>query len=372
MRILIVSKYFYPYKGGIETVVLETAKNLAKKGHNITILASSHKNELKKTEMFGKIKIIRSKTWFNFSAAPINPGMFFTILNEKFDVCILHEPNPFNNRLAVHALMLKGKPWVVTYHSDIIGRNGIITKPLFWFYKNICQKIFILGMAKKIMPTSPQYVEISDTLKDYSRKKIEVVPNGVDLSKINKIDKKRKNNQIFFLGRLIYYKGIDYLIKAMKQALKSVPDAELIIAGEGELEEYLKQISKEEKVDKHIKFVGKINEKQVEKYFNESTVFVLPSIHKSEAFGIVILEALAHGCPVITTDISGTVYAAGKNSVIVKNKNEKELADAIVSVLKDKQLQETMSKQGLKHVKEFDWKNTTDKLEKVLKDAVKN
>ena len=109
MKILVVSKYFYPYDGGIETVVLENAKHLVKKGHEVTVIASNHNKKLAKYDKYEGIKIIRVNTWFNLSAAPINPGVFFEVLKQDFDICNLHAPNPFNNIAAVKALILKRK-----------------------------------------------------------------------------------------------------------------------------------------------------------------------------------------------------------------------------------------------------------------------
>ncbi|MEM0372800.1 MAG: glycosyltransferase [archaeon] len=369
MKILVVSKYFLPFFGGIESVVYYNAKYLAKKGHDVVVIASEHKKGLPKTETIDGIGVVRVPTLFKFSAAPINPAVFFEVMKRDFDICNIHEPNPFNNFLACAACFLKKKPFVVTYHSDIIGRGGIL-KPFFWLYKNFTQRI-IFARAKMIMPTSPQYVRISDTLPSVDRKKITVIPNGVDLAKFRHLKKKRRKNEVLFIGRLIYYKGLDVLIKAMKEVVERVPDAKLKIAGTGELEAELKALAKQLKLEKNIKFLGRVSDKELERLLNESAVFVLPSVHRSEAFGIVILEAMSAGCPVITTDISGTVYAAGDAGIIVKNKNVGDLADAIIRVLKDEKLQKRMSKLGLKQAKRFQWKNIAEMTEQVYKKVLR-
>ncbi len=366
MKILIVSKYFKPFKGGIETVVYENARYLVQKGHEVTVIASEHIKGLKKEEMIEGIKVVRSKTLFNLSAAPISPGMFLKILKREFDIGQLHAPNPFNNTLAVIAFLLKRKPWVVTYHSDVIGRKGVFGL-LFKIYKDLIQIPVVLGKARQVMPTSPQYIKISDTLPLIDKNKITIIPNGVDLSKFKLKKKKRKEKEVFYVGRLIYYKGIDVLIKAMKKVIHEIPDAHLSIGGSGELRKELEDLVKKEGLERSISFLGRISNEEMEKRFNESTVFVLPSVHRSEAFGIVILEAMAAGCPVITTDISGTVYAAGNAGIVVKNKSVEELADAIVKVLKNKKLQEEMSRKGLQHVKKFQWKNIAEMTEKIYK-----
>ncbi len=363
LKILVVSKYFEPFKGGVETVVLEVCRRLVKKGYEVTVIASNHEKAFKTTvEKIEGIKVVRTPTWFRFGNAPISPGVFTAVLKEDYDVLHLHSPNSFSNPLAFLANLFKKKPIIVTYHSDIIP-HSIIMKVFKPIYENTFKRI-ILNSAKVIMPTSPQYVEISDTLPKY-RKKIMVVPNGISLKEF-KPSKKRKNNTILFLGRLIYYKGLDVLLEAMKKVVEEVPDAVLLIAGSGELEGELKKKAKELGIAKNVKFLGRVSEEEKEKLMKQCTVFVLPSVHKSEAFGVVILEAMAYGAPVITTDVSGTVFAAGDAGIIVKHGDSKQLAEAIVKVLKDKTLRKKMTEKGLKHVKKFDWDEIVKKVEKLL------
>ena len=280
---------------------------------------------------------MRIPTWLEFGGAPISPGIFLHVLKEDFDICHLHEPNPFSNLLAHKALILKRKPWVVTYHSDIVFRKGPVYGTSKWIYVNICQKHFILRGAKSIMPTSPQYIKISDILPHF-REKCVVVPNGVDIEKHKPKNIKHKGKRIMFLGRLIYYKGLQYLIKAMPQILEKVPDAELIIVGDGPFKKEWQSLAKKLGVDKKVKWLGRVSDDEKLKQYQMCDVFVLPSIYKSEAFGIVLLEAMACGKPTIGTDVSGTVYALEDAGIVVKHSNEKALSDAVIKVLKNKKL----------------------------------
>jgi len=310
---------------------------------------------------------------FEFGAQPISLRLIKEVWEHDFDICNLHEPNPFANTVAYLMLVLKGKPYVITYHSDILlgggKREGIQFKILKGLYK-VIEKMFIFRSAKRIMPTSPQYIGMSDTLPAY-RKKLEVIPNGVDLAKYKPSKSWKPNHTILFVGRFIYYKGIQYLIKALPLVLKKVPDAKLIMAGDGEMRNELEDLAERLGVEEHVKILGVFRD-DVIKEFQKCGVSVLPSIHKSEAFGIVILESMACGVPVITTDVSGTVYAAGNAGIIIKPKDERALADAIIKVITNPKLAREMRRKGLAHAKEFDWRKITEKTEKIYKKALKN
>jgi rhamnosyl/mannosyltransferase len=349
MKALIVSKYFYPVVGGIESVAYHVARNLVKSRVEVTVLAS---DEHYSSERMEGIRVLRLPTLCNIGNTPVSPGVFRKILSEDFDVCHLHEPNPFQNFLAYLALKLRRKPYVITYHSDIVAHSPAIAlfKPFYWLF----QRFFLLPGAAAIMPTSPNYVGISDILPAF-RRKITVVPNGVDLDQYYP-GKARRGRDVLFAGRLIYYKGLDYLLKAMPAVLKAVPDARLVIAGNGPLRQELQALAAKLGISTSVSWLGRYTDDQFRGLCQGCGVFVLPSIHKTEAFGIVLLEAMACGAPVITTDISGTEYAVRGAGIVVRPKDSGQLAEAITSVLKDQDAASSMSKKSLDKARGFEWK----------------
>lgn len=370
MKVLVVSKYFYPYMGGVESVAFYVAKNLVKRGVEITVIASCAKDQKPGIETVEGIKVIRTPTTLQVGPTPLSFKTFSEVLKQDFDICHLHEPNPFQNLLAYKALLFKRKPVVITYHSDIVPHSLSIRifKPFYLLF----QRLFLFRRAKVIMPTSPYYIPISDILPKF-KKKLKVVPNGVDINKFkpSKTKKSKKEKRILFVGRLIYYKGLDYLIGAMPVIQKKVPGTKLVIVGKGPLESEWKQLAKKLGINKNIEWKGKLSDKDMIKEFQNCDVFVLPSIHKTEAFGIVLLEAMACGKPVVTTDVSGTVYAAEGAGIIIKPKQEKELADAIIKILSNKKLAEKYGKYGLKKVKDFTWESASIKTEKIYNKVLK-
>ena len=369
MRVLMVSKYFYPVPGGIETNALFIARGLVKRGHHVTVVAAD-KGKAREEKVQG-VRVIRVPVRGTPGNTPITPGVFSAVLREDFDVLHLHEPNPFMNFLAVKANFLKRKPIVVTYHSDIVSHSPAI-KAFKAVYVHGYQRFLTFKLAKVIMPTSPQYIELSDILPKF-KKKCFVVPNGVDLHEFRpKTVRKNKNEKrVLFLGRLIYYKGLHVLIKAFERVAREVPNAKLVIAGEGKLESQLREQVKQAGLEKRVEFIAKrLTEAETLREFNKCDVFVLPSIHRTEAFGIVLLEAMACGKPIITTDVSGTKYVAENCGIVVKTGDDRELASAIVKVLKSEALRKQMGRKSLAKVKRFSWDRVAELVEKAYLKAL--
>jgi len=366
MKVLIVSKYFYPVVGGVESNAFYVARELVKKGVEVTVLASGEKRS--KEEIEG-IKVIRLPTWLMVGPAPISPGVFTEVLRQEFDIANLHDPNPSQNFFAYLALRIKRKPFVVTYHSDIVPYSLSI-KLMKFLYVHLFQRYFLFKKAKTIMPTSPQYVEISDILHHF-RHKCSIVPNGVDLAVFKPKNIRHAGKRILFVGRLIYYKGIQYLIRAMPAILKKVPDAKLIIVGEGPLKGEWKALAKKLGVDDKIEWLGRLSNEEMLEEYQKCDVFVLPSIYKTEAFGIVLLEAMACGKPCVGTNVSGTEFVLEDAGIAVDPEDEEQLSTAIVKVLTNKKLAMEMSRKGLAKVKEFDWKKVGEKVLSVYKGALK-
>jgi len=366
MKALIVSKYFYPIIGGVETNAFYVAKELVKRGADVTVLASG---ERRSEERIKGIKVVRLPTWLTIGPTPISPGVFNHILESDFDIANLHDPNPAQNFFAYLALRLRRKPFVVTYHSDIVP-HSLSIKIMKFFYVNIFQRYFLLKKARAIMPTSPQYIEISDVLHHF-RHKCSIVPNGVDLDVFKPKSIKHSGRRILFVGRLIYYKGLQYLIKAMPEILEKVSDAKLVIVGDGPLKEEWKALAKRLKVDDKVEWRGKLSDEEMLGEYQKCDVFVLPSIYKTEAFGIVLLEAMACGKPCIGTNVSGTEFVLEDSGIAVDPEDEEQLSTAIVRVLTDKKLASEMSRKGLAKVKEFDWKKIAEKVLSVYRGALK-
>ena len=220
------------------------------------------------------------------------------------------------------------------WHSDIIKQKSllILYSPL---------QSWLLKRADKIVITTPTYLEESNTLKKY-KNKITCIPIGIDSQELsidrntlNVLKNKYQGNKIVFsLGRLVYYKGFEYLI----DAARFLPnDIIILIAGIGELKEKLQDQIFNHNLQNKVKLLGKIPFEELGAYYELCDIFCLPSTERSEAFGVVQIEAMAFEKPIISTSIKGSgvdwVNLNNISGIIVPPKNSKKLAEAITELL---------------------------------------
>ena len=202
-----------------------------------------------------------------------------------------------------------------------------------------------------------------------------VIPNGVDLSQLggsapkHKIIAEERAPIIGVVGSLNRQKSIHYLIDAMPMILKHFPLCTLEIIGDGPERENLKLRVKSRNLIRHVSFLGQ--KKDIYQYLKHWTVFALPSI--SETFGIVILEAMKMGIPVVASRVGGIkdIITDGKDGLLVKVRDPKALADAIIKILNNPVLAAKLKKNGLERVEDFDWKKIIKKIETAYSDLAK-
>lgn len=261
------------------------------------------------------------------------------LLKEDFDVLHTHLPHPWSADISGMVAKKKKKPLFLTYHNDITGRG--INKWIAACYNLTALKI-LLNQSRKIFLTSENYINYSVVLQPF-KDKIVVAPLGVDLDKFKPLDngiKKETYLSAFFLSRLDKfhrYKGLEYLILAIKQVIQKVP-LKLYVGGEGELKPHYQDFVKKNRLNNSVIFLGKLCDEEVLKNYNSCDVFILPSTTSlQEGFGLVALEAMACKKAVIVSSIAGVAsdvkkYNAG---VVVTPCNINELSEAMYFVLSD-------------------------------------
>jgi len=344
-----LTKYYPPHLGGMESHIQGISEELAKEGLQVKVYTSNIPLGEKK-ELVGGVEVYRSGSWFTLSNDPFTPGLLFQLLGGEYDLIHVHLPDPFNGLFAYIASCSKNKPLVVTYHADII-KNKWFEKILYQLYKPI--QHLILRRASRIIATSETYIDGSPVLKRFVDE-IDVVPNFVDHQRFNpKTDSSKireKHNlgnkkTVLFLGRLVPYKGIKYLI----EAFQGIQDAILLIVGDGPLRE---ELCEQASGVKNIVFVHDVPGKELPQYYAACDLFILPSVTRQEAFGITLIEAMASGKPCITTNISGMPYVVGDCGVKVEPANPKSLSEAIQKLLINKKNREEKGLCGRKRVME--------------------
>jgi glycosyltransferase involved in cell wall biosynthesis len=196
------------------------------------------------------------------------------------------------------------------------------------------------------------------------------VPNGIDVEKYNEVTKNTDNEtgrkNILFVGSLYPVKGVHYLIMAMKLVHDKMPDAKLILVGDGEERERLAALSIQMGVQKHVRFVGKVPHEKVQTFMQRADIFVLPSL--SEGFPNVILEAMASGLPIIASRVGGIpdIITNDINGYLVEVKDINDIANKTILLLQDDALRKKISDNNRHLVKKYAWENVIFELERIF------
>lgn len=320
-----VGKFYPPHRGGMETHLKSLCEELKREVAFEVLVASDSVRTV--NEEINGVRVGRLGTLFNFAAAPICPEMVRRIREAEADIIHIHWPNP-TAILAYLASRTRAR-LVITYHSDII-RQKILGSAFAPFMRRA------LSQASAVIVTSPNYLESSKVLSTF-RDRCHVIPFGISkgefenvgVNEVRAIRNRYGQKIILGVGRLVYYKGFEYLIRAMASV-----EGNLLIVGSGPLFGELNSLIERCGVSKKVTLLKEV--KDVLPYYHAADIFVLPSIARSEAFGIVQLEAMACGKPVINTWLdSGVPFVSpdGVSGVTVPPRDSSALAEAINGLL---------------------------------------
>jgi len=347
MKILQINKFYYPKIGGIETVVKNIYDWVNNDFINIDILAcnDTYKREIIKDK---NNYIYKSKTINILFGMPISIDLFkiFFKIKNNYDLFLIHYPFPLS---AILSFFIPKNKLIIYYHCDIVRQKflNFILSPLI---------NRSLKKSKNIIVSSKNILENSSVIKKYKEKCI-VIPfvidyksNGEDEENASKIKEKYKDNKLLLsVGRLVYYKGFDYLIKAIP-----LIEANLLIIGAGPKEKELGELIVKLKLENKVSIIPP--KKNLKPYFMAADLFVFPSIEKSEAFGIVQLESMASGTPIVNTYLETGVEEVSineKTGLTVNPKNSEELANAINKIISNEDLIYKYGKNAKKRYSEF-------------------
>ena len=338
IRVLQVNKAFNPHIGGVEQVVKDIVENLLDK-YSSTVLVCNPPHGKYSEEVLNSIKIIRCSTLFTFRSLPVSFRFFREFFKQikTHDIVHLHEPFPLGS---VVAWMLKKNPLVVTWHSDIVRQNFLKWLVLPFQY-------LVLKRADRIIVTSENMKNNSFVSK--FKNKTQMIP----LSIKNEYVKKEINvNESYFLfvGRFVYYKGILDLMEAIKSV--EIP---LKLIGSGPLWKTVENQVKDQHLD-HVELIkGPVSDEVLRDYFMKCSAFVFPSNAESEAFGLVQLEAMAAGKPVINTRLKTGVPEVsidGETGITVNPNAPHELAEAMRKLHENPELRQRLGQNARERVKQ--------------------
>jgi glycosyltransferase involved in cell wall biosynthesis len=354
MRIAHVTATFPPQYSGTGTVCYHNALGLARLGHEVTVFTAAPAAGGEGHDPPG-VTVRRLPTLLRFGNAPLLPGLLW--LN-GFDLVHLHYPFYFGAELLWLKSLTRGLPYIVTYHQDVLFAGALGTMAR-WHHRLLGTRI--LRRACRVLATSWDYAHASRLagLLDTDPQRVSELPNGVDTDRFHpKVDGdsvrqthglRHTDHIVLFVGaldRAHHFKGIEVLLLAMAQLRSET--VHLWVVGEGDLRESYQRRAHQSGLAERVVFCGRVSERELAERYAACDVLVLPSTTIGEAFGVVLLEAMASGKPVIASDLPGVraVVSDGQDGLLVRRGDASNLAQAIGRLLDDSRLRRQMGQQG--------------------------
>lgn len=343
MKILHLYKDYWPVVGGIENHVRLLAEHQAAAGHEVTVLVTSQTHQTQ-VEQANGVQVIKAARLATVASTPLSLSLPLRLAALQPEIVHLHFPYPLGEMSQLFVGRAKGL--VLTYHSDIIRQRGWLRLYRPWMHR-------ILARTNRIIAATPNYVESSETLQRY-RDKCAIIPFGIDLERFRQPNADQACAAqvalralrggaplLLFVGVLRYYKGLTYLLEAMPQVR-----AHLLIVGEGPLGADLRRQAEALGLGDRVTFVGRVSDEALPAYYAAAHAFVLPACERSEAFGLVQVEALASGLPIVSTELgTGTSYvnAHGVSGLVVPPRDPAALAEALNRLVDDADLHQRLA-----------------------------
>lgn len=352
MRVLQFGRFWNEQYGGIERHVTLLAKDLAVQGIDVVNLVAASGRQ-GSDETVGRYRLVQAPSFGLAYGMAVSPALVLKAQalhrEQSFDILHLHFPDPLSH---LASMMLPGNvPRVITWHSDIIRQKRLLA-----FYRPFLRRI--ARQAAALVAATQAHFDISTQIpSDVPIERHHVIPYGLDYAPLALRPRTatlredlralaKRRGLVFALGRHVYYKGFDVLIDAMQHT-----EAFLILGGDGPLRPQLEQQAAALGLSDRVFFSGRIPEEDLAAYFHACDVFCMPSVEQAEAFGLVQLEAMACGKPVVCTQLNNGVNIVnieGETGLAVPVRDPVALGTALETLMRDAALRLRLGQQGQK------------------------
>lgn len=380
MKVLVLTTTFSRWKDDImPAFVYELSKQLQESGFEIVVLAPHHYGA-KKFEMMDNMKVYRFPYFYpsRYQKLVYNGGILPNI--KESNLAKIQVPLMLLSEF-YYALKIIKKEKIDIIHSHWIIPSGLVCSVLKLIFRKpliisvhgsdvaLIRRPFLKSIGKQILKNTDICTVNSTATRDsvldvfrLNKKKIKIIPMGVDLNLFKPLSRRiyRSNPErgpvILTVGRLDKNKGFNYLIDAMPKVIHKFPEAKLIVAGIGHEKDNLTSQIKRLNLEKNTSMVGGVQNKNLPIFYNMADIFVLPSLR--EGLGVVLLEAMACGTPVIGSNVDGItdIIINNETGILTMPKDSQNIAEKIIMLLSDRELRQKFSEKGLKFVKEkFSW-----------------
>jgi rhamnosyl/mannosyltransferase len=370
MKILHIGKYYPPFMGGIENFMQLLLAEQVKQGCHVKAIVHQHNtpspiylNKLQRDYIDG-VEIIRVSTYGRLLFAPIIPLFPYylkkIIKSFKPDVLHIHVPNT-SAFWVLFSTLARKIPWVIHWHSDVVASElDNLLALAYPFYRPF--ETALLKKSKAIIATSPDYLNSSIPLNKW-KNKAQIIPLALnnlkqfslemDLDSSNtlwgKFSHSANINQptrLLSIGRLTYYKGYSDLIKAMQY----ISNAQLIIVGHGEQHQQLQNLINQLDLQNNVYLAGKVSNDNLNNLLHSCNIFCLSSIERTEAFGLVLLEAMSYAKPIVITRVEGSgmnwVTQNNKTALFAEKQSPQNFAEKVNDLMDNPLLAKTLGDNG--------------------------
>ncbi len=348
MKILIALTYYRPHISGLTIYVERLAQALAERGHRVTVLTSHYQRSLPYREVIDGVTVLRHPVLFRLSKGSIMPGFLSRagMLMREHDVVSVHLPQAEGGPLAFIGRALAHKPVVLTYHCDLQLPPGILNRVID---RAVFASNWLAGkFANRIVAYTEDYARNSPLLSQFKDKIVVIYPPVImpppEATAVTALKTKYADGKavVGFAARFAEEKGVNYLIDSLPFVRAKIPNVKYLLAGE-----YQNVIGENvwarlqphiEKNRLYLEFLGQLPNRAMGNFFGACDVLTVPSINSTESFGLVQIEAMLSGCPVVASDLPGVrepVRVTGMGE-IVPIRDARALAEGIVRVLQNR------------------------------------
>ncbi|MBN1644355.1 MAG: glycosyltransferase family 4 protein [Dehalococcoidales bacterium] len=360
MKIALVSPYDFSYPGGVARHVTSLYHHFTRMGHEVKVIAPASG----KIGGFGD-NFIRIGTPFPFAASDsvirisismhLAPTIKEVLAREKFDIVHLHEP--FMPMVCSAILRFSNSINIGTFHAAQ-GKPG-------YSWGRPVSSWMLCRRARKLHGHIAVSKPAMNYIGRYLPAEYEIIPNGIDIHRFRPDVKPMEQYQdgklnIVFMGRLEFRKGVNYLLKAYQEIKREMPNTRLLICGPGVRlrKRYEKWVAKNRLQD--VIFTGMVSDEEQPRYYRTADVFCAPATSR-ESFGLILLEAMATGRPIVATNIEGfaNVITEGKEGLLVPPMNSHALAESLLALLKDKEKRLQMGRNSIITAQKYAWEDVS-------------
>jgi glycosyltransferase involved in cell wall biosynthesis len=371
VKVAEVVSTFPPYHGGMGYVCLHNSLELAHRGHEVTVFTLDY-GRMSYNHDPEEFRVVRLRTPLISGDGGLVPNLFPKL--KDFDIVHLHFPFFGGAEYIYFSSLLRRQPYFLTYHLDVFGTT-LMKKLIIEAYGPTFMR-GILNRASLVGALSIDHLKTSKAARYIDWNKVVEMPNGVDSDKFSPRGKNWElvakygfegKTVVLFVGNLQPFKGLHILI----EAISGIKDESilLLVVGGGYAETEYKRMVEDKGLKQRVIFAGpRSHDRDLPDFYNLCDFLVLPSI-RSESFGLVVLEAMASGKPVIVSDLPGpsALLEEGKEGLITKAGDPGDLRSKIVYLAHDPVLRERMGREARSKVLEnYSWKKVGDKLDNVL------